>query len=55
MRRNELFNMCDQDIIDGIAKRLHGNVPLLDDSLDEVLLDDERVATGEFPCASSSE
>jgi hypothetical protein len=55
MRRNELFNMCNQDIIDVIAKRLHGDAPLLDDVLDEVLLDDERVATREFPCASSSE
>jgi hypothetical protein len=54
MRHNESFDVCNQDAIDLIAKRLHGEMPFLDDSFDEGLLDDEWIGTWEFPCASSS-
>jgi hypothetical protein len=54
MRGNELSDVLHHDGKDGIAKLLHRVVPLLDDSSDECLLDDERVATREFPCAGSS-
>jgi hypothetical protein len=54
MRSNEPFDVLHHDGKDRVAKLLHRDVPLLDDSSDECLLDDERVATREFPCASSS-
>ena len=53
MRGYKPLDVLYHDDKDHIAKLLHRLIPLLDDSLDEGLLNDEWIATGEFPGAGS--
>lgn len=55
MRSDEPLDVFHNDGEDCSAKLLHGLVPLLDDRLDEGLLNNERIITGEFAGARSDE
>jgi hypothetical protein len=54
MLRDKLFDVYVYDRVHGFTEDLRRGVPLLDDSLDETLLDDEGVAALQLSSTSTS-